>query len=511
MKNQILYLGNGTEIAGLDPHTVTGVPENNVISALFEGLVGEHPRDLKPIPGIAQSWKVSNNGKTYIFKLNKKAKWSNGDPILASDFVYSWQRILNAKLGAEYAYQLYYLKNAKAYHKGKINNFSNVGVHALNPKVLRVDLENPTPFFLSILQHYPTFPVHRGTIEKYGGMTVRGSAWTRPENIVTSGPFHLKRWDLNKVIEVVKSPTYWDAEKVKLKEIHFYPTESRQTEERMFRSGKLHKTENVPLNKIAVYRKKNPSVLRVEPYLGIYYYLINTTKKAFKDVRVRHALSLSIDRKKIVERVTKGGQVAANGFTPPGVGGYQPGTKIEFNPIKAKQLLAEAGYPAGKNFPTFEILYNTAEEHRTIAEAIQQMWKINLGLNVTLSNQDWKVYLDTRKQLNYDVARAAWIGDYLDPSTFLDLFVKDGGNNHTGWHNQKYDALLQKTYQEKSLKKRHQLFQEMEALIVKEFPVIPIYVYTRTYLIRPEVKGFFPNVLDHHSWKYVYLETDSKN
>jgi len=504
-KNQILHIGNGTEPQGLDPHIVTGVPEHYIIAALLEGLVIENPVDLTPKPGAARSWMISDDRKTYVFKIRKNVRWSNGDPVSAHDFVYSWRRLLSPGLGAEYAYQLFYLKNARRYCKGDLNDFNKVGVKALDDHTLEVTLATPTPFFLSLLAHYSTFPVHRETIEKFGKIDTRSSKWTRPGNYVGNGPFILKEWKLNKIIVVEKNPIYWNADMVRLKKIHFHPIDNLQTEERMFRSGQLHKTSTVPSEKIEGYKKKSPELLKITPYLGTYYYLINTLRKPFDDPRVRRAFAMSIDRRQIVEKVTKGGQIPAHAFTPPETRGYTPQASIPYDIEGARRLLAEAGYSAGKGFPKCELLYNTSEGHRKIAVAIQQMWKTALSVNVTLANQDWKVYLNSRKNKDYDMARAGWIGDYADPNTFLDLFVTGGGNNHSGWSNKTYDRLIAQAAGTAERKKRFRIFQEAEKILLEAAPIIPIYAYTNASLIHPDVKGWHPNILDHHPYQYVYL------
>ncbi len=373
------------------------------------------------------------------------------------------------------------------------------------------ELNNPVPFFLSLLYHHSLYPVHRATIEKFGKIDSRVSKWTLPGNYVGNGAFVLKKWELNKIIVVKKNPYYWNASKVRLNEIDFYPVDNAQTEERMFRAGQLHITSTVPIDKIEVYEKKSPGLIRIDPYMGTYYYMINTLKKPFDDPRVRRALAMSVDRKQIVEKVTKGGQKPAYAFTPPNTMGFTAKSAIPYDIEGARKLLAEAGYPDGKGFPETELIYNTNDAHRKIAVAIQQMWKKALNIDITLYNQDWKVFLDNQRTLNFTIARAAWIGDYPDPNTFLDMWVTGGGNNHTGWSNKTYDSLIARAAETIDKKERYGYFQQAEKILAEDVPIIPIYTYTRVYLIRPEVKGWYPNILDHHPYQYVYLEkTDSK-
>ncbi|NKB25327.1 MAG: peptide ABC transporter substrate-binding protein [Kiritimatiellae bacterium] len=502
---QILHIGNGTEPQDLDPHIVTGVPEHNIISALLEGLVAEDPKTLQPIPGVAEDWEVSPDGTVYTFDLRKNAQWSNGDPVTAHDFVFSYKRILAPALGSEYAYMLYVIKNAKDFHKGTITDFLQVGIKAMAHDILEITLENATPYFLSLLNHYSWFPVHPPTILKHGRIDERGTKWTRSENFVGNGPFVLDTWKINDMIIVKKNETYWDADNVRLNAIHFHPIEDERTEERAFRSGQLHITGSVPLSKIEVYKEKKPDLIKISTFLGTYFYRINVHRPPLNDVKVRRALAMAIDREGIVKNVTKGGQQPAYAFTPPDTAGYTTRTRIPSDIHQAKKLLAEAGYPNGMGFPKIELLYNTSEGHRTLAQAIQQMWKKDLNINVKLLNQEWKVYLDTVKQQNYNIARAGWIGDYVDPNTFLDMFVTDGGNNDTGWSNPEYDQRIREVAKISNFPQRMEHFQQAETILLDQTPIIPIYFYTRVYLIQPNVKGWYENLLDHHPYKYVYL------
>ena len=504
-RRQALHVGNGDEPRELDPHIVTGNIEFKLCMALLEGLLSRHPEDLRLMPGVAESWREGDGGKTYLFRLREDAKWSNGDPVVAQDFVFSWQRALLPALGNNYAYMLYYLENAEKFHKGEIKDFAKVGVKALDERTLEVRLENPAPFFLQLLAHQSYYPVHRETIEKFGAADERGTKWTRPGNHVGNGPFKLKEWALNRRIVVEKNDHYWDADAVKLNQVVFYPIQNATTEERMFRAGQLHITNNLPVDKTEYYRKERPDVLKIFPYFSTYYYIFNTLSPPLDDIRVRQALTMSIDRKQITEKITKAGQLPAFNFTPPDTNGYTAKARVTYDVERARTLLTEAGYPGGENFPIIELMYNTSEEHRRIAIAIQQMWKINLNVNVALLNQDWKVYLDKRDSKDYQVARAGWIGDYLDPITFLDLFVSTGGNNDTGWSDKRYDELIAKAATIAEQEKRYALLQEAEAILMTELPVMPIYTYVSKSLVSPDVRGWRPNILDQHPYKYISL------
>jgi oligopeptide transport system substrate-binding protein len=505
----VLHFGNGTEPQGLDPHVVTGIPEHHIVSTLFEGLVSKNPETLEPEPGVAQRWKVSENGQTLRFHLNPDAKWSNGDAIVAEDFVWSWQRALNPAMGNQYAYMLYPVANAEAYATGELADFGEVGVKALDAQTLQVQLNAPTPYFLQLLDHYSTFPVHRATIEKFGGATDRFTRWTRAENIVSNGPFRLEDWQLNRRLSVTKSDTYWDRDRVALNSIVFYPTENISSEERMFRVGQLHYTQTIPLDKIPVYRAMEDSPYTNAPYLGTYFYLLNTAKPPLDDLRVRQALSLTVDRELLNNTVLHGSNVPAYSITPPGTLGYQPPKLFDYNVERARQLLAEAGYPDGDGWPGLELTYNTSESHLKVAVALQQMWQDALNIQVTLNNQEWKVYLDTVDQMDFQMARRGWIGDYVDPNNFLDLFLCGGGNNNTGFCNARYDELISRQAPlTTSRKERYAIFKEAESLLMEQMPIIPIYTYTSNHLIHPSVKGMPSNLMDYINFKYLSLEPD---
>ena len=504
---QVLRIGNGTEPQDLDPHIVTGVPEHRILMALFEGLVTENPKDLSPEPGVAEKWEISPDGLVYTFHFRPDLKWSDGTPLTAGTFVRSYQRMLTPSLAAEYAYLLHFVRNAKDYNEGKLKDFSQVGFKAVDDRTLVVTLNSPTPFLLKILaSHYSWYPVPIHVIEKFGGLNRKGTAWTRPENIVSNGAFQLKEWRQQQNLVVERNPQYWDRAIVKLDEIHFLPVENQDTEERMFRTGQLDMTNELPLAKTDVYKKENPDALRIDPYLGVYFYRINNTQPPLNDKRVRRALALAIDRDSLVKNVVRGGQAPAYGLTYPGTAGYAPAAKLNGTIEDAKRLLAEAGYPNGQGFPKVDLLYNTSQNHRVIAEAIQQMWRRNLGIEIGLRNEEWKVYLDSQDNLAYGLQRAGWIADYVDPHVFLEIWGSDNLNNDTGFKNADYDALLKQALSARTEEERYALYQKMDAILVEEVPVIPIYFYTKVAAMNPKVKGFHPTLLDNHPFKYVYLE-----
>ena len=502
----VLRININAEVKDLDPHLVTGVPEHRVLASLFDGLTGVDPATYAPLPAAAESWTISGDKRVYTFKLRKDGEWSNGDPVTAQDFIYSYKRMLSPGLAADYAYLLHCLKNAKAFNQGVIANFDDVGARAIDNHTLELTLENPTPYLLAMQIHQAWFPVHQATIEAHGAMDKRGTPWTRAGNHVSNGPFRLTEWSPNEVIKVARNEHYWDRDKVRLDGIEFYPIDDLSTEERSFRSGKIQMTGDIPEHKIADYQAKEPNLIHIDPYLGVYFYRLNTTRPPFNDKRVRQALSLATDRAELTRNVTKGGQTPATSYVPPGIAGYDTAPVLEFNPEKARALLAEAGFPNGESLPPVEILYNTSEQHKKIAEVMQQMWKKNLGVEVQLLNQDWKVYLDSTNSLDYSIARAAWIGDVVDPVNFLEMWLTDGGNNRTGYANPAYDALIQQAYAEPDPARRFALLKQAEDIVLEDLPIIPIYFYTRKYLQAPEVKGYVPNVLGYHRFQDFYIE-----
>lgn len=507
-REQILFRGISPDIAQLDPQLSTVANDYAALHALFEGLVTEDPADLHPVPGVAESWDVSDDGLRYTFRLRENARWSDGTPVTAGDFVASYKRILSGEFGARYAYLLYVIEQAEPFNKGKIADFSQVGVAATDERTLQIRLEHAEPAFLSLLTLAPFMPVPVRVIARYGSVTDRANPWTRPGNLVGNGPFTLREWRLNQKLILEKSATYWDAARVSLKAIHLYPSESRDTEERAFRAGQLHLTEALPPGKVDAWKDDPQHRLRIDPYLGTEFYRININTPFLNDRRVRRALALAVDRQAIVGKILRAGQRPAQAFTPPGTAGYSSQASVPTDFDAARALLAEAGYPRGKGAPAIELLFNTSESHRAVAEAIQEMWRRELGLEVRLSNQENSSMLAARTTGSYQIMRSVWIGDYVDPLSFLSIWTADSGNNYTGWKNPLYDQLLFEAARTADSAKRTALMEKAEALLLDDAPIIPIYHYTHVFLIQPSVKGWYPNLLDHHPYKYVRLEAN---
>ncbi len=505
-RTQTLHRSLSSEVTDLDPHIGTGLAESKVLAALFEGLVAVNPDGGAPLPGVAERWEVSADGTTYTFHLRAGSRWSNGDPVTAQDFVGSWRRILTPTLAADNAQWFYVIDGAEAFHKGGTADFATVGVTAPDARTLRVMLSHPVPYFLSLMTHMAWRPVHLASIAAHGDPYRRGNRWTRPGRIVTNGPFTLKEWSPNRRIVVEKSPTYWDASTVRLNAIHFYPFDNKDAEERAFRSGQLHVTDIVPFAKVDSYQRDNPEVLRNDPTLGTYFYRLNTRRAALSDARVRRALALGVDREAIVTRILRSGQPIAVSFTPPGTAGYEPPPGLKTDFAAARALLKDAGYEGGRGFPPLELLMDSSQNHRVIAETVQEMWRRELGIELRLVNQDLKSTFAARRVGDFQLLRSDWIGDFLDPVTFLGVWTGDSGNNYTGWSNPTYDSLLRRAALITDNEQRHTLFREAEQLLLDEVPLIPIYHTNHIYLLQTAVKNWRPSQLEEMNYKYVWLE-----
>lgn len=504
-QQQIMHIGNMTEPAEVDPHVTSGLPEYHLQMAIFEGLVSKHPQTLVPVPGVADSWTISDDKLVYSFHIRDAAKWSNGERLTAYDFEYSWKRALQPEIGSEFVKDFFVIQNAEAYYKGEIKNFDAVGIKALNESTLQVSLKFPVPYFLLQLDNFSMYPVQQKTIEKFHAFKERGTGWTRPENFVGNGPFIIKEWIPSVIFSVQKNPYYWDSANVRLNEIHFYPYENLLLEERMFKAGQLHKTEFLPSSTVKKYRT-SPAYYSY-PFYGIYYYVFNTKVKPLDDVRVRKALAYSIDRDSLVKNVTQGGQTPAYHYTPDDPYGYTASARFSYDVNLAQKLLAEAGFPSGKNFPALELTYNTQADHLKLAVAIQQMWKKNLGIDIRLRNLEWKVYLDARNSRDFQILRRGNVADVLDPSTFLFSMVTGDPLNESEWGSQRFDQLMKLSTQAKTQDERYKYFQEADQILVDEMPLLPLYGYTTNNLVSPSVKGYYKNILDYHPYKYIYLDS----
>lgn len=500
---KVLVYGNASEPQFLDPQLLTGSVEHALARAFFEGLVNASKVTGEIVPGVAEKWEISDDRLVYTFHLRSDAKWSNGTAVVANDFVRSYQRMLTPAVAADYVYMLYPVKGAEDYYNGRIKDFSQTGFQAPDDHTLILTLSRPTPFLLSTLAQPAWDPLPIATLEKFHDLDRRDVTWTRPENIVGNGPFIMKEWRQNQKIVAEKSSTYWDRANVKLDQIDFLPIESADTEERMFRTGQIDITYEVPLTKIAMYQRERPKNILLAPWCSVYFYRFNVARKPLDDVRVRRALSMAIERDKLVKYVTLGDEQPALSIVPPDTAGYVGDYKLHENVTEAKKLLAEAGFPNGKGFPHIQLLYNTSERHRPIAEAIQEMWRRNLGIEITLTNEEWKVFLADQRATNFDMQRAGWQADYLDPNVFFDLWKTGGGNNCTNWGSPEYDHLLDVSFDAKTRDERYATYRRMEKLILDESPIIPIFFYTDVKLISDRVLAYKITPLDDFPWKDV--------
>lgn len=502
----ILHVGNGVEPKGADHHVVTGIPESRIITAVMEGLVAEHPsEDTTIAPGVAERWEVSADGLVYTFHLRADARWSNGDPVTAEDFRYAYNRLLNPALGAEYAEMLYPLRNAEAFHKGALTDFAQVGVEVVDPRTLRLTLHSPVPYLLQAMRHYTWFPVHRPTIEAFGAWDNRSTRWAEAGNHVGNGPFRLREWRVNQVVVVERNPRYWDAANVRLNEIHFYAIENAQSEDTAFHAGQLHITDSVPFARRRHYiETRDPAFARRNAF-ATSYLLFNVQRGPLADARVRRALAFAIDRETLVDRVTFSGTPAAS-FTPP-MPGYAPPEGVYFDPDEARALLAEAGFPGGAGFPRLTITITTADTTRIVAEAVQAMWKRELGIEAGIQNMEWRVYMSTLTRRDYDIGFLSWWGDYVDPHTFLSVMLTGNGNNRTNWGEPAFDALVNASPAGLDDAARLARLREAEEILLREMPVVPVAHAQRNLLLHPAVEGYHPKLLDQHAWKAVGFRT----
>ncbi|MFS9379350.1 oligopeptide ABC transporter substrate-binding protein OppA [Citrobacter sp. ANG330] len=488
-EKQTLVRNNGSEVQSLDPHKIEGVPESNISRDLFEGLIISDV-DGKPSPGVAEKWE-NKDFKVWTFHLRKDAKWSDGSPVTAHDFVYSWQRLANPNTASPYASYLQYghIVNIDDIVAGK-KPPTDLGVKAIDDNTFEVTLSEPVPYFYKLLVHSSVSPVPKAAVEKYG------DKWTQPANIISNGAYKLKDWVVNEHIVLERNPNYWDNAKTVINQVTYLPIASEVTDVNRYRSGEIDMTyNNMPIELFQKLKKEIPNEVHVDPYLCTYYYEINNQKAPFTDVRVRTALKLALDRDIIVNKVKNQGDLPAYSFTPP----YTDGAKLtepewfgwtqEKRNEEAKKLLAEAGYTADKPL-TFNLLYNTSDLHKKLAIAAASIWKKNLGVNVKLENQEWKTFLDTRHQGNYDVSRAAWCADYNEPTSFLNMVLSDSSNNTTHYKSPAFDKILADALKATNEEQRTELYGKAEQQLDTDSAIVPVFYYVNARLVKPWVGGY---------------------
>lgn len=501
---QVFHRANGEEPQTLDPHLAEGVPSSHILRDLFEGLTTESP-DGSVIPGAASRWNISRDGKTYSFYLRRDAMWSNGDPVTSEDFVFAFQRSANPQTASNYAQVLLPIENAEAVLSGDLPP-TELGVEALDPYTLQIRLVDPTPYFLGLLNHSSTYPVHRPSLAEHG------NRFSRAGNLVSNGAFILRDWVVRSHIDLERNENYWDAENVILDKVIYYPYEDQSTALKQFRSGDLHWLYEVPNNQFKWLQEHYPNELVISPWLGSYFFGFNLTREPFiESPELRQALVMALDRQLLVDKVTQFGEQPSFTLVPPGIGEYESPaqewtewTQEERNE-EARRLYQVAGYSEERPL-RIEIRYNTSENHKKLALAISSIWKQVLGVQATMVNEEWKVFLQNRQQkVITQVFRAGWISDYGDPYSFLELFRSGHGQNDYGYSNEVYDQLLSEIASERIPARRLRMMQEAERMLLEELPIIPVYTYVTKRLVDLHVRGWENNVMDHHYSRYMYL------
>ncbi len=498
-KGKVLKVNDQTEPGTLHPGKSETTNETWILNHVFEGLMKKDTKGNN-IPGMAKDYKVSTDGLTYTFTLRDGIKWSNGDPITAKDFEYAWKYALDPATASPYSYVFYYIKGGEAYNTSAEKDAAKlaalrdaVGVKAIDDKTLKVDLATPTAFFLDLCSFASYAPVDSKVQEA-------NKNWANEANTyVSNGPFKITEWTHKNRVVIKKNENYYDKDKIKLDEIDFAMIEDEATAWQMYKSGQLDLGYTLPVDVVAQLKAQKSTELHIAPDLSFYYYEFNNTKKPFTNLKIRQALSMAIDRKTIVESVTQGGQAPAYGVVPPGIimngKDYRDITpdKSYFTEdvAKAKQLLAEGLKEEGLTGLKFTLLYNTLPSHKKVAEAVQDMWKKNLGADVSLENVEMKVKRDREKKFQYDVCRSGWQGDYIDPMTFMDFYTSANPQNNSGFKNAEYDGYIKQANATNDNAKRLVLFQKAEKVLMSQMPIMPIYYFTKPYALKPYVKGVY--------------------
>jgi oligopeptide transport system substrate-binding protein len=573
-----IWTNLGSEPEYIDPGKSSDHTGGTVILNLFAGLLQPHPVTLEPMPDIAERFDVSPDGMTYTFHL-RKTSWSDGTPLTAADFVWSWRRVLDPQTASKYASFLYPVRYGEMFNsravlvrglgdmpeaelKALVEQTAKVDslrmapelggafvlvagdddarklareklVHALNgvnvggralsasvatgdvvavraadPQTLVVDLEAPIPYFLNLLCFSVTCPVPRHVLERLAKAGESTDLWTRKENIVSNGPYVLAEWKFRQAMVFERNPKYWDAANVRTKRIRLSMVESYNTVLNLYEAGELDSIGNqagIPFEFMDTLKKTGD--FSQAPVNTVYFYWVNTKAPPLDDARVRNALRLAIDRVSLVEHITRGGQVPTADIVPNGLAGYEGPHSPPFDKERAQKLLAEAGYGPNRPLPQITLTYNTSEGHKQLAEAIQAQWKENLGISVAIENQEWNVYLRNLKAYNFQLARLGWVGDYPDPFTYLELLTTASGNNHSHWSNPKYDELLRRANLQTVPAERMALLKQAELMAIDEAPLIPVYVYTRSELNKPYLRGNVINFENRHLLKWWWIDT----
>lgn len=506
-QENVLNISTSAEPPTIDPALASDSTSGSILRNVFEGLT-QTTVDGEVVPGVAESWELSEDGLVYTFKLRKDSLWSNGDPVTAKDFEYAWKRVLNPDTASQYASILFPIKGAEEYNSGK-GKAEEVGIKVVDDQTLEVTLKAPTPYFLEVTSFYTLMPVNQKVVEKEKEWAMEAG-----ENYVTNGPFVLETWNHNSDYVLAKNDQYWDKDNVQLEQVNVQIIESEATANAEFQSGGIDYLGTpyspVSLDSIDTYRSEG--TLKTEPHTAIYWYKINTTDKAMNNVNIRKALALAVDRKALIENVTKGEQIPALGYVPPTIEGFEEdrGYMKDADFKQAKEYLAKGLKELGMKDPSelkVEISINTSEAHSTIAQFVQEGWVQNLGINASIRNSEWQVYLDELSALQYQVGRLGWIADYNDATSFLDMYATaDNGNNDTGWENPDFKAKLEEANQEKDPAKRQELLKEAEAIMIEDMPVIPLYYYTNNYVAKDGFEGLKPDALGNLHLKDIKIK-----
>ncbi len=497
-----LTIINGKEPESLDPVIISGQADGRIVSALFEGLTRYDARTGGPEPGLAESWTLSEDGRVYQFRLRENLRWSTGEPLQAEDLVASWRRVLEPSSACEYANLLFAVDHAQAYAEGRLKTFQRVGIRALSPTLIEVKLNAPVPYFLDSCS-FPTLAVVPTRFIK-----THGDRWLVQSDIPTSGPYQLHSWRINDRIRIMKNPHYWDHDNVSMNTVDLLPTSNASTALNLYQTGQadiVWDKELIPTELIPIL-KERPD-FHVADFLGTYFLRINTTRPPFHDSRVRQALAQAIDKNRIVERITQAGESIANHLVPPGIPGYTAPEGPGFDPAQARALLTESGFPNGQNLPPIDYLFNSSKLNEQIAVEIQSMWRRHLNLTTHLRQLEWKAYLQEQRSLNYSVSRSSWLGDYLDPQSFLDVFTSVNGNNRTGWKDSEYDALLRQAAKQLDPVERMSVLTRAEQILVsRSAPIIPLYFYvSMEYFDASRLAGIHPNIRAEHPIRAIRL------
>ncbi|MDO8526935.1 MAG: peptide ABC transporter substrate-binding protein [Deltaproteobacteria bacterium] len=487
-KGATLRVHNESQPKTLDPSKATGSREFQILQALFEGLTRYQPKTLTPLPGVAEKWEVSADGLRYLFHLRTNAKWSDGKPVTAQDFFDSWEHLLNPKTQSPYAFQLFYLKGAQAYNKGECVDAKQIGMRVVDPHTFEVTLERPVPYFLSLTSFSALAPLRKEITEPH---------------LIGNGPFVFQSNDPNEGILLLPNPHYWGKKEIKLSGVQFRPFGDFAIALTFYDRTGIDIMTDLPPQKVPMLKFRHD--FKSAPMLRTDYFIFNCLKPPFDNVKVRQAMAYALQRPKITDKILKRGDKPYGYFVPPGMPGYtSPPNPQGFDLVKAKQLLKAAGISPEKPFPVFQIHYNNVPDKQLVVEAAQQMWRENLGLESSLKGEEWTDFLKTRQKRELQVSYGGWTGDYVDPNTFLGLFISDNSQNHSGWSNPQYDALIKKAQETPDAPARNKLYREAEKILLEEAVVIPVFVKTKNYLIQPYIRGYFPNLLDTHPVRDVY-------